>query len=213
MPPRQNLFEDLRKRVTKARGFVPAEKRATFWFTRYTAELNAWQRRHTRTDYEQLIAEDFSKQLVNPTSAFPGSFYFYYYDPKLKKTLPYYDTFPFTLVLHKNKTSFLGLNFHYLDYENRAKFFDLLYPFREGRTATPDVRDLRMRLDISYAILKSSYKYRAFRPCIKRYLVKHVETPLMKVSAHEWDVALFLPVERFKKQSKQTVWAESKRRI
>ena len=36
------------------------------------------------------------------------------YDPKYKKTLPYYDTFPLVLPLERYSDGFLGLNFHYL---------------------------------------------------------------------------------------------------
>lgn len=207
------IFQQLRDKITKEKGLLPAEKRAQFWMKNYTTQLMQWQRMHRGMSFDQLSREQFSKQFVTPRGAFPGCFYFYHYDPKWKKELPYYDTFPFVLVLSVEKNSFLGLNFHYLDYFRRAQFFDALYPFREGRTATPDVRDIRMRLLISYDILKTSSKYRAFRPCIKRYLMKHVQTPLMKVTAREWDVALFLPVESFVKRSRQHVWKESEKKI
>lgn len=205
----KNIFDELRQRVTKSKGLLPAERRAMFWFRNYTSDLVNWQRRYRNKSFDDLLREKFSKQLVSSNGSYPGSFYFFGYDAKLKNELPYWDQFPFTLVLSREKGSFLGLNFHYLDYYHRAKFFDLLYPFREGRTLTPDVRDLRMRIRISYDILKASSKYRAFKPCIKRYLTDHVQTPLMKVSAHEWDVALFLPVESFVGESKQGVWKES----
>jgi hypothetical protein len=202
----KNLFDELRKRTLASKGLLPAERRASFWFKTYATDLASWQRKHRNVDYSDLQREKFSKQLVSANGAFPGAFYFFLYDAKWKDELPYWDQFPFILVLQRDEKSFLGLNFHYLDYATRAKFFDVLYPYREGRTATPDVRDLRMRIKITYDILQSSARFRAFKPCIKRYLTEHVQTPLMKVSAHEWDIALFLPVESFVGESRQTVW-------
>ena len=35
----------------------------------------------------------------------------FFYDPKLKKKLPYYDTFPLVLPLENYSDGFLGLNF------------------------------------------------------------------------------------------------------
>lgn len=209
--PAVKVFQTLRDRVQKSNGLLPAEKRAMFWFQDYATDLDKWQRKNANMRYDTLQHREFTKQIVGPNRAEPGFFYFYMYDPKWKKELPYYDKFPFTLVLQRQGDRFLGLNFHYLDYYNRARLFDLLYPFREGRVSRPNVRDIRMRLKVTYHLLKVSSKYKAFQPCLKEYLVDHVRTPLLKVGAREWDIALFLPVEQFEKKTKQEVWKESKK--
>ena len=49
-----------------------------------------------------------------------GSMYMYFYDPKHKATLPYYDRFPLTIVVGEAPGGFYGLNLHYL------KFFQIL---------------------------------------------------------------------------------------
>ena len=43
-----------------------------------------------------------------------GRLNMYFYDPKTKKKLPYYDTFPLVLPVDTFKGGFVGLNFHYL---------------------------------------------------------------------------------------------------
>lgn len=207
MPVR--IFQTLRDRIKKQNAMMPAEKRAMFWFQDYATELSAWQRRHTNRRFTTLVRDDFTKELVGANRALPGFFYFYLYDPKWKEELPYYDRFPFVLCLDSAPGRFRGLNFHYLDYNYRARLFDLLYPFRDGRPSRPTVRDIRMRLRVTYDLLKMSSKYKAFKPCFKEYLVPHVQTPLMKVGAKEWDVALFLPVESFVKETKAEVWRQS----
>lgn len=213
--PAVKIFDELRKRVQEQGGVPPAERRAMFWFKNYATELTRWQKAHRGTDYDDLTDSDtvFTKQVVGSRHALPGFLYFYLYDPKHKQTLPYYDQFPFTLVIDRYEDGFLGLNFHYLDYYWRAHLFDALYTLREGRAARPHVRDIRMRIQAEYQLLKSTPKYKAFKPCVKRYLFNHIQTPLLKVGAKEWDIALFLPVEMFVKRSKTYVWRESEKKI
>ena len=43
-----------------------------------------------------------------------GRLNFFFYDPKYKKTLPYYDTFPLVLPIERIPGGFAGINFHYL---------------------------------------------------------------------------------------------------
>ena len=39
-----------------------------------------------------------------------GRMYFYYYDPKTKDSLPYYDKFPLVIPIERYPDGFLGLN-------------------------------------------------------------------------------------------------------
>lgn len=211
----KELFQALRDEVVaKTAKQIPAEKRAMFWFRQNASALVRWQQGARNLGFNQLVHQQFTKELISPSRAFPGFFYFYMYDAKWADKLPYWDRFPFTLVLDVKNDRFLGLNFHYLDYYYRAMLFDVLYPLRMGRNPSVNedrsqVRDIRMRLKVSYEILQSASKYKAFRPCIKEYLVDHVDTPLMKVGAKEWDLALFLPIHQFEKRSPQYVWKRS----
>lgn len=76
--------------------------------------------------------------------------------------------------------------------------------------ATDDRYDEKTKLKISYSILKAMAKSKFARPCIKRYLRAHLRSRFMEIYPSEWDIALFLPVENFQKQSKQAVWRESR---
>lgn len=209
------IFQLLRDRVQKQNSILPAEKRAMFWFQENASNLTRWQAQFRNRQFNTLATRDeFTKQLVNANQAQPGFLYFLLYDAKTKDTLPYWDAFPFVLCLNRYKDGFLGLNFHYLSYEDRARFFDALYAFREGRPSRPTTRDIRMRLKVTYAICKVTSKLKAYKPCIKRYLANHVRSGgLLKVGAKEWDLALFLPVARFQKQSESYVWRQSRKKI
>ena len=68
--------------------------------------------------------------------------------------------------------------------------------------------DKTTRLNLAYNTLK---RYGRAVPCVKRYLGDHVVSNTVRVDADEWEIAIFLPVERFQKESKTTVWKDSRR--
>jgi hypothetical protein len=197
-----NIFDTLRARIEASHGIPPQERRALLWFRNFSSELQQWQTKNQRQTYQQLQTSAFTKRLVPPRLAFPGYLYFFMYRPLAAATLPVYDRFPLVLVLERYTDGFLGLNFHYLPYRARAVFFDALYSTRFVGNKDP----LRARLNVSYQLLKTVSKYKAFEPCIHRYHHKGVTTPLLQVGETEWDLALFLPVERFAKMPRSDVW-------
>ena len=135
-----------------------------------------------------------------------GSMYMYFYDPKHKKTLPYYDRFPLTIMVQEAKDGFHGLNLHYLNYNTRAAFLDELMGLAPNKLQN----DTRLR-KLRYELLQKTRKYKEFKPCFKHYLTKHVKTKLTRVPMTEWEIAIFLPVEQFRKANKNTVWKDSTR--
>lgn len=137
-----------------------------------------------------------------------GKMMFYNYDPKHKKTLPYYDTFPLVYPLEIYSDGFLGINLHYLPPVYRARLMDALYD-----TLNNQRYDSRSKLNINYKILNAASKMKYFKPCIKRYLSSHIRTPLLEVDVKDWDWALFLPLANFKKASERKVWDDSIRSI
>ncbi len=137
-----------------------------------------------------------------------GKMFLFFYDAKLKKELPYWDKFPLIFVIELYKDGWLGLNLHYLPLLLRAKLFDKLLHFANDTTL-----DKITKLRLSYALLKSVSQYPEVRPCIKRYLVPHVRSKLLTIEPINWEIALFLPVEQFQKQTKERVWADSKKKI
>ena len=68
--------------------------------------------------------------------------------------------------------------------------------------------DETTKLQLSYDILK---RYGRAVPCVKRYLGSHVRSQTIRIDADEWEIAIFLPVERFQKESSATVWKDSRR--
>ena len=130
-----------------------------------------------------------------------GKKFFYKYDPKFEKKLPYWDMYPLVFPFERAKGGFYGLNLHYLPPTQRATLMDQL-----NRYASNERYDASTRLEISYQVLK---RFGRAIPCVKRYLSDHVRSNTVRIDADEWEIAIFLPVERFQKRSKSYVWSQS----
>lgn len=144
----------------------------------------------------------------NTASAYLGKMFFFFYNPKLKEELPYYDKFPLALPIELYGDGFLGINFHYLPLNLRIALLDKLYDLTNN-----DKFDASTRIQATYGILKGASRYKEFQPCIKRYLANHISSRLVEIEAESWETAIFLPVENFAKASAQRVWADSRDQI
>ena len=133
-----------------------------------------------------------------------GRLYFFYYDPKTKDKLPYYDRLPLVFPFAPYRNGFLALNLHYLPPILRAKLFDALY-----ETASNDKLNDKTKLRLSYNKLMMASKYRFFKPCLKRYLTSHVKSRFIEIEPAEWNTALMLPVADFQKAKAREVWKQS----
>ena len=133
-----------------------------------------------------------------------GNCYMYFYDAKHKSTLPYYDRFPLVFPYKKVPGDFMGINLHYLPLIYRAKLMDALYD-----TTNNDAFDKSTKLRLNYSILDKAAKFRYFKPCVKHYLSEQVRSRFLYVYPSEWDIALFLPTQRFIGATKEKVWKDS----
>ena len=138
----------------------------------------------------------------------PGRMFMYFYDPKNKKTLPYYDRFPLIFMVEKANGGFYGLNLHYLPPKQRAFLFDKLMQYSSNKRY-----DITTRLRLNYQMLKQASKLSFFKPCFKHYLTDHVRSQLIEVPADNWETVLFMSTENFKKKSVGTVWTDSRKMI
>lgn len=174
-------------------GIIPARtKKAREWYRN--------KAKTTKTTQGKLLSDSERMR----SKVLPGTMMFFVYDAKNKKKLPYYDRFPLTVIIDTVPGGFIGLNLHYLPLAQRAKLMDALYTI-----STNKKYDEKTRLALTYNTLKSTAKFSAFKPCFKRYLNSQLKSKFIYVNPSEWDIALFLPVENFKKASKTTVWKDS----
>ena len=191
-----NLFQKLEIEAFR-KGITPRSKESMAWFRNKAQKLSP-----SRRD----LLRDESLTLKNRPRV--GDMFMYFYDPKTKDTLPYYDRFPLTILVDRAPKGFYGLNLHYLPLDVRAKFLDALLD-----NLTNKRYDESTRFRLSYEMLKGASKLRAFRPCFKRYLSAHVRSRFAKVEAPEWEIATFLPTADFEKASSTEVYRDSRRKM
>jgi hypothetical protein len=134
----------------------------------------------------------------------PTGLYSYYYMPKGKKTLPYYDMFPLVFPINKGPDSFVGLNMHYLDYPLRFALFRELIKVGKATKLNDNTK-----MQLHWSVIQGVSKLAPAQACIKQYLFDHVKSPFLKIHPNDWATAMMLPTHKFAKASAQTVWQES----
>jgi len=187
------VFDDILLQGVRS-GQVPARTRAArTWYREKAKETTSATQTKLISDKERLR-----------TRLLPGTMVFFTYDPKTKAKLPFYDRFPLTVIIDVTSDGFTGLNLHYLPYVQRAKLMDALYTISNNKKF-----DETTRIRATYKTLQGAAKFASFKPCFKRYLNGHLRSKFLYVNPSEWDIALFLPVENFKKSGKSKVWTDS----
>ena len=153
---------------------------------------------------EQLMDED---PIKSRSKSVVGSMQMFFYDPKHKDTLPYYDAFPLVVVVGPAAGGFYGINLHYLPPILRAKMLDGLMDIAGSKL------DDNSKFKLSYTLLNRSSKLKYFKPCFKHYLNKHVQSKFAEVPAPEWEIATFLPTAQFRKANNYKVYYDSRQMI
>ena len=189
-----NLFQKLELAAFR-KGITPRTAESRAWFQKQAGYLG-------RINNNALLKEP---ALKTESDQIPGGMFMYFYDPKTKATLPYYDKFPLTIIVGPAAGGFTGLNLHYLPMVLRAKLLDALMDITSDKKY-----DDNTKFNLSYNTLKKASKMRYFKPCFKRYLTANVKSRFARVPASEWEIATFLPTASFEKASKTTVWKDSR---
>ena len=184
----QGIDQSIRQKDTRA------------WFREAARSLTQVDRNRMMRDKKNTVSKISSNDI--------GKMFIFFYDPKWKDELPYYDTFPLIFVIESYTDGFLGINLHYLPPILRAKLMDSLYSISSDNKYNENTK-----LNISYKILKSAARFKYFKPCVKRYLFSHVRSNYLNVESIYWDAALMLPIENFNKATIETIYRESRNMI
>ena len=165
------------------------QDRSVRWYQRKIQQLGVPSRNY-------LIREGRSDTDLNL-----GKMNFYVYDPKHKKTLPYYDKFPLVIPFEERSWGFIGINFHYISIPYRLALLEKL----TSRYTRGD--NDRKRLLFEWNNIS---KFKEVRPAVKKYLKKHVRSPYVEIMYEEMKLALLLPVQKFEKATINKVYYDSR---
>lgn len=174
------------------KGLTPRTNLARAWLQQKMTSLNPTRK---------SLTEDRGRLRSDPMI---GKMYFYFYDPKTKERMEYYDKFPLVIPIEEHKDGFLGLNLHYIHPKQRLQLLDKL-----SDIATNKNFDESTRFKVSYNYLRNAKRLFEHKPCLKKYLYNHIQSKFINIDASEWDIAVLLPVESFSGASKQKVFQES----
>jgi len=178
----KNILDRLRDELRKT-GLIGKTKESAEWLIQ-----KARMALGNETPQQRILSAKENKR----TRTILGEMYFYAYDAKHKKTLPYYDKFPLVIPIQPYPDGFLGLNLHYLIQPQRAILLNSMSSYM-----TNLAYDASTRFNMSYKIVASTPKMKIAQPAIKRYLFTHVRSKFIYVPPAEWDAAIFLPAENW----------------
>ena len=183
----ESLFRELEIEAFRA-GITPRTKESIRWFQDKARQMFRGRVVKNRLEVMQDDALELRRKPVTRTRGPVGQMYMFFYDPKHKKTLPYYDGFPLIIMMGPAKGGFMGLNLHYLPPALRAKVLD--------------------------AVLANngSIPSRFLAPAMKHYLFKHVRSRFAEVEKPEWEIATFMPTADWNKSSANKVYRDSRKK-
>ena len=190
-----NLFQKLELEAFRA-GINPRTQESREWFRRRIQRL-------TRVNRDAFMRE---QEINRRASHSYGSMFMYFYDPKHKDKLPYYDRFPLTIPNEPAEGGFRGINLHYLPPILRAKFLDALLNVTNNKKY-----DESTKFRLTYELLNGTRNLRYFKPCFKHYLLSQVKSRFAEVPAPEWEIATFLPTAQWEKASAGRVYSDSRK--
>lgn len=203
---------EILQRMEKAfRRNNPEEKRRNTaqsmkWFSRYVPR----SMNNARTS--QLMRD--RKLWKNKIT--PGKLTFFEYDPIHKDKLPVYDRFPMVFCWdmwrgNNGHNYFICLNLHYLPPKLRYVVMKQLLSFRQETKYRKSTKLSQRKNDkdapkFAWATLKSMSNSKYFENCVHMYRADHVKSAFIEVPAQSWELALWLPVQRFEKGGKSVAW-------
>lgn len=180
------IFEGARPSFTQLK---EGAKKATIWWN------DAINKLKVGAVFDQY-KDRFKKRLDGRRSV--GKLYFFIYDAKTKKEMPWWDQFPLIFLLNTRdartkQPSFMGLNFHYLPFNQRIELLKALNKIDKNDKLTVEKRTI-----ITYAtVLRYS---KLAKPCIKTYLNSHVKSQFVEVPKAEWEYAMLLGTAKYPRE-------------
>ena len=206
---------------SRVRGLIPPEVTADTgswrWFKNNVNKIVGSDRMGFDDVVQGSIKDDVTSKMGIISDDQVGKMFMFRYLPKHRNKLRYYDTFPLVLTIGLSKRWITGLNFHYIPPIERQRLFNWLEDFKTDDMESdkpplgPSPNDFtNTKIRISYDVLNSYERFRYFRPCFKKYLRNRMRSEMLFVPPTEWQLAINLPTENFRKWPKNKVWKESK---
>lgn len=143
---------------------------------------------------DQLITNADRQRSYNVS--IKGRIYMFNYNPKWKKILKIWDTFPVVVVVSLVKNGFIGLNLHYAPPWTRLYFMEYLNDFLHFNENRP----INTKYRVDWESLLEGHKYDIAEQCVHRYLYSKIVRQPWLVPPEDWDMVTWIRAENFVKQ-------------
>ena len=184
-----------------------------------SAESVQWYQDNAINVYEQMFStnqknSDTKKKVIKNSIddygslvRYTGRLYTFMYQPESER-LDYWDKFPLVLRMideSDSRTSFMGINIHYLDpVRRRLLFMSLVEHYMTGNISSPNSRI--GFLDIQKLVNPPN---RYGRPCIRRYKHNNIRGRALMIPPEHWMKMIFLPTYHFVGAKPNNVWKQT----
>jgi len=119
-------FLDKLKTAIKTSSVRGKARAAGDWFKEKVKQAGASARMRAVTPTQLLRRQPEDNIIL-------GKMFFYKYDPKWAKKLPYWDMYPLVFPFEKVSRGFYGINLHYIPPKDRAVLMDQLNKFANNK--------------------------------------------------------------------------------
>jgi hypothetical protein len=167
-----------------------------------------WYQQEAKKLYAAHSSLELMREMGLTSRLSVGQLVMFFYDPKYKETLPYYDRFPLDIVLSVEKEHFTCLNLHYLPVPYRLAMIAEILQIQRAKT----IND-KTKLKVSYQMIKSMSSLKALEPCIKKYLKSHVKSKFAVVNPKDYQLVAAMPLERFEKASTRHIHRQTRKKF
>lgn len=166
---------------------------------RFTNQSMTWFRNYITKNVKNVrlprMVED--RSLISPTIK-PGQMLLFQYDPLWKEELPFYDAQPLIFPISKwnsseGKLLMTGINLHLLPPVLRQKALLAILNLQRGKY-------------LDWSVLKKLSEHKLFQHSVRAYRLDHLRSQFIVIPEESWEIVLFLPLQRFKKSDKGTIW-------
>ena len=184
-------------------------KRSAVWFKEKIKGLkgelrNRFSKTNARTFYREAPDKFVPDRLGR--RMYLGDMFCYWYNPKHRMSLPYYDMFPLVVIAEPLPTGFSGINLHYIPPLVRARLLGKLMD-----SSDIDI-DIKSKLRSQWSFIRNFSRFPEVRGAVKKYLTRQVTSRMYKVNPVHWKSAIFLDTQQFVGAREGEIYRQSAKR-
>jgi hypothetical protein len=158
---------------------------------------------------------DYKTRKGNEKGMLIGRMYYFKYQAESPgdQELPIYDQYPMVFIFNTSKTQdgknlIHALNVHYLQPRERSILLLKLLKLKNNKTYTH-----RTKLKLSWELIKSHVDHSLYQKAVHAYRVDRIKSRLIEIFPSEWEIAVFLQLQRWQHITNETVYSSDVRKI